>query len=286
MIKLPFRYALSSLYAKLIIDDVFLALQTAAAFNWQQYLIFLDPAMQYTYQQRTRELTMMTPLSNESETVEEKLGLDEETVRLVKEVCIDLKAGEVTVILWNKMNAGYVFRRILLPANWKELLTEQELKAVVGHELGHLKMGADAMVPMRIVNRIGDELLYTLLPIQATGYFLLLMSLISQNPAYLKALSLTFLFRLGYLLIENLFSRKDEYKADRYGKKVSSAEAMITALKKLERGAKTEAFENLGKLPNSKQWYYHWLLKKDTGRFRESMLDHPFLHKRIKALRA
>ena len=36
MIKLPFRYALSSVYAKLIVDDLFLAMQAAASAGWMK----------------------------------------------------------------------------------------------------------------------------------------------------------------------------------------------------------------------------------------------------------
>ena len=176
--------------------------------------------------------------------------------------------------------------RILLPSQWKEFLSETELKAIVGHELGHLKMNSDAYIPMRLVNRMGDEFLYTLLPLQATGYFLLLMSLISKNPTYLKALTLTVLFRVAHLLVENFFTRKDEYTADQYGKKVSDSTSMINALTKIDQRARQEIFENLYRLPIGKQIYYKWLLIKEKGKLRESLLDHPYLQKRIKALKA
>lgn len=284
MIKLPFRYALSSFYAKLIIDDLFLAIQAAASIGWHHTLIFLDPAMQYLYHQRLSELNQCQT-DDVKKYVKKHLKLDEDTEKVVKEVCVDLKAGEVKIIMWNRMNAGYVFRRIFLPAEWKDFLTDNELKAIVGHELGHLKMNTDSYIPMRLVNRMGDEFLYSLLPVHTTGYFLLLMTLVSQNPAYIKALSLTCVYRLVHLLVENFISRKDEFKADQYGKKVSDSSSMISALTKIEQRARVEIFENLYRLPICKQVYYHWLLIKEKGAIRESLLDHPFLHKRVQALK-
>ena len=284
MIKLPFRYALSSVYAKLVIDDLFLAIQAAASIGWHNTLIFFDPAMQYLFQQRMDELNQYQT-DDVKRYVKKNLKLDEDTEKVVKEVCVDLKAGEIKVIMWNRMNAGYVFRRIFLPAEWKDFLSENELKAIVGHELGHLKMNTDSYVPMRLVNRMGDEFLYTLLPVHTTGYFFVLMTLISQNPAYIKALSLTVLYRIAHLLIDNFMTRKDEFKADQYGKKVSDSSSMISALTKIEQRARVEIFENLYRLPLCKQFYYRWLLIKDKGILRECLLDHPFLHKRVQALK-
>lgn len=285
MIKLPFRYALSSMYAKLIIDDLFLAIQAAASIGWHHGLIFFDPAMQYHYQQRMNEISQCQG-DDVKKYVKKKLKLDEDTDKIVKEVCVDFKAGEIKIILWDRMNAGYVFRRIFLPAEWKGFLSEQELKAIVGHELGHLKMNSDSYIPMRFVNRMGDEFLYSLLPVHTTGYFLLLMTLVSQNPAYVKALTITALFRFVHLMIENFIARKDEYKADQFGKKATDSETMISALSKIEQRARTEIFEHLHRLPLCKQFYYQWLLKKEKGSLREGLLDHPFLHKRIQALKA
>ncbi len=284
MIKLPFRYVLSSFYAKLIFDDVMLAIQGAAAAGWHHLIIFLDPAIQYLYQLQYVE-THLPYTQKVEEFIEKELGLDNDALRVVKEVCIDLKLGEINVIMWNRMNAGYVYRRIYLPAEWKNFLNEEELKAIVGHELGHQKLGADSFVPLRLINRMGDEFLFTLLPFQMTGYFLLLMTFISENLNYLKALSLTLLFRLVHTVIENYFAKKDEYQADHYGKTVTSAQTMKAALQKIDIRAKLEILLNLDQLPHAKQVYYRWLLRKEEGFIREALLDHPFLRKRIDALK-
>lgn len=284
MMKLPFRYVLSSVYVKLLFDDVMLAMQGAAAAGWHHLLIFLDPAMQFLQQQQHAE-THLPYTQKVEEYIEKELGMDEDALRVVKEVCVDLKLGEINVIMWNRMNAGYVFRRIYLPAEWKNFLSEEELKAIVGHELGHQKMGADSFIPMRLINRMGDEFLFTLLPFHMTGYFLFLMTIISENLIYMKALSLTLLFRLVHTVIENFFAKKDEYRADHYGKTVTSAQTMKNALKKIDIRAKLEILLNLDQLPHAKQVYYRWLLKKEEGLLREALLDHPFLHKRIEALK-
>ena len=110
MIKLPFRYALSSVYAKLIVDDLFLAMQAAASAGWMNLLVVFDPAMQSLYQHRLQEVSQCES-KNVTNYVREELGLDEDTYKVVKEVCVDLKTGEIKVIMWDRMNAGYVFRK-------------------------------------------------------------------------------------------------------------------------------------------------------------------------------
>lgn len=283
MLQLPFRYVLSAAYAKLIIEDVVLAAQGLASAGWFNLIVFADPVFQWITQVRNLQQSQLKS-QQIVQYVQQELGSDDEAVKMVKEVCVDFKLGEIRVIMWNRMNAGYVFRRIYLPSQWKEFLEEDELKAIIGHELGHQKMGTDAMVPLRLVNRMGDELLFTMLPVHMTGYFLLLMSFISNNISYLKLLSLTLLYRVIHTVIENYFSRKDEYVADQYGAKATTPQTMSNALSKIDFRARMEIWENLSFLPDFKQLYYQWLLKKEEGVLREALLDHPFLHKRIKAL--
>lgn len=283
MLQLPFRYALSAAYAKLIIEDVILAAQGFASAGWFNVLIFADPVLQWHRQVRQQQVRQLKS-QQVVEYIQKELGTDEDALRIVKEVCVDFKLGEVRIIMWNRMNAGYVFRRIYLPAQWRDFLEEEELRSIIGHELGHQKMGTDALVPLRLVNRMGDELLFTMLPVHKAGYFLLLMSLISQNISYLKLLSLTFLYRIVHLAIENYFTRKDEYTADQYGAQATSPDTMKQALSKIDQRAKLEILDNLPFLPQVKQLYYHWLIKKEDGILREALLDHPYLHKRLKAL--
>ncbi|HJV45298.1 MAG TPA: M48 family metallopeptidase [Bacillota bacterium] len=283
MLKIPFRYALSTIYAKFIIEDIILAAQSLTSAGLFNLLVLIDPSIQWYQFIQTNSIR-----SQESELALQKLhkdlSLDPETDRVVKEVCIDLEIGEIKVFMWNKMNAGYVFRRVYLPAGWKDLFSENELKAIIGHELGHLKLGADALIPLRLVNKIGDEILYSLIPAHATGYLLLLSSIMTQNITYIKMMSLSLFFRIIHFMVENFFSRKDEYEADQYGVKVAGQEAMKNALSKIDIRARVELLENLNYFPYVKQAFYHWLLKKDTGRFRELLLDHPFLHKRLKTI--
>jgi|GEM_PF-3102590 len=283
MLKLPFRYVLSAGYAKMVIENIVLAAEAMTHAGFFNLLVLLDPVMRQHYHWHDLSSGKANP-EQIAKFMHKELFPDEDTARIVKEVCIDFKLGEIKITMWNKMNAGYVFRRIYLPMEWKELFTEAEIKAIIGHELGHLKLGSDAMVPMRLVNRVGDELLFSMLPVHTTGYFLILMSIVSGNLSYLKAVCLTFLYRLMQLLVENHFSRKDEYRADQYGAKASGAKAMREALKKIDHKARTELWEGLFLLTPIKQAYYRWLVKKEEGMFREALLDHPFLPKRLQAL--
>jgi hypothetical protein len=283
MLKLPFRYALSAMYTKLLVEDLVQIMHTFASAGWYNLIFLLDPAVSF-YRNKALRHKSQQKREQAAHYFMREIHADDETSRIVKEVCVDLQAGEIKVLLWNRMNAGYVFRRIYLPAEWKEWLSEKELKAIIGHEVGHLKIGSDALVPLRLVNRMGDHLLFQMLPIHITGAFLIFMATVTENWAFLQLASATILFRSFHLIIENTFSRKDEYAVDQYGVKATNASTMKQALKKIHLRAKEELIQQIPSLPPLLQSYYIWLFKKESGKFRELLYDHPFLEKRLQAL--
>ncbi len=115
-------------------------------------------------------------------------------------------------------------------------LTEDEVVAVLAHEVGHYKKNHV------IINLILSTLL--------TGFTLWLLSLFIGNPLLSKALHIsTPSFHIGLLvfgilytpiseitgLIVNYLSRKFEYQADAFAKRTFGEEPMISALKKLSK---------------------------------------------------
>ncbi len=117
-------------------------------------------------------------------------------------------------------------------------LEEEEIVAVLAHEVGHYKR------KHIIFNLIASVLL--------TGFTLYILSLLIANPLLSEALGVTTQsFHIGLIafgilysplseitgLIMNWFSRKFEYQADDYAKNTYKAEPLITSLKKLSKNS-------------------------------------------------
>ena len=117
-------------------------------------------------------------------------------------------------------------------------LDEDEIVAVLAHEVGHYKK------KHIIFNLITSILL--------TGITLYILSLFISNPMLSNALGVEIpSFHIGLIafgmlyspiseitgLIMNLFSRKFEYEADDYAKNTFKAEPLITSLKKLSKNS-------------------------------------------------
>lgn len=145
-------------------------------------------------------------------------------------------------------------------------LHEDEIVAVLAHEVGHYKK------KHIIFNLFASVLL--------TGLTLFVLSLFISNPVLSKALGVeTPSFHIGLIafgllyapiseitgLIMNIFSRKFEYQADNYAKETFKAEPLITSLKKLSKNS----LSNL--TPHPAYVFMHY--------------SHPTLLERIKNLR-
>ncbi|MDA0177132.1 Peptidase, M48 family [Mesoflavibacter sp. HG96] len=117
-------------------------------------------------------------------------------------------------------------------------LDEDEIVAVLAHEVGHYKK------KHIIFNLISSILL--------TGFTLFILSLLIDNPLLSEALGVQQTsFHIGLIafgilysplseitgLIMNWFSRKFEYQADDYAKNTYKAEPLITSLKKLSKNS-------------------------------------------------
>ena len=117
-------------------------------------------------------------------------------------------------------------------------LEEDEIVAVLAHEIGHYKK------KHIVFNLITSVLL--------TGLTLFILSLLIENPLLSDALGVSMpSFHIGLIafgilysplseltgLLMHWFSRKFEYQADDYAKKTYKAEPLITSLKKLSKNS-------------------------------------------------
>lgn len=117
-------------------------------------------------------------------------------------------------------------------------LDEDEIVAVLAHEVGHYKK-------KHIIFNLFSSILLT-------GFTLFILSLLINNPLLSEALGVQETsFHIGLIafgilysplseitgLIMNWFSRKFEYQADNYAKNTYKAEPLITSLKKLSKNS-------------------------------------------------
>ena len=132
-------------------------------------------------------------------------------------------------------------------------LTEDEIVAVLAHEVGHYKR---------------KHIVYNLIiSILITGFTLWLLSVFIANPILSKALGVsTPSFHIGMVafgllyspisqitgLFMNIISRKFEYQADNYAKQTHNAADLINALKKLSKNS----LSNL--TPHNWYVWYHY----------------------------
>ncbi|MCK5402236.1 MAG: M48 family metallopeptidase [Flavobacteriaceae bacterium] len=146
-------------------------------------------------------------------------------------------------------------------------LEEEEIVAVLAHEIGHYKR-------KHIIFNLTTSILLT-------GFTLYILSLLISNPILSNALGVEIpSFHIGLIafgllyspiseitgLIMNLFSRKFEYQADNYAKQTYKAQSLITSLKKLSKNS----LSNL--TPHKAYVFMHY--------------SHPTLLERIKNLKS
>ena len=171
----------------------------------------------------------------------------------------------------NKVNAFFSGlgkeKKVVLFDTMLDKLSEDEIVAVVAHEVGHNKRGH---IPK-----------FMLISVVSTGVMLFLLSLFLFSPALSQALGAEglamhlnllafFLFfsPLNHLIgtLTNILSRRFEFEADAFASETSSPSAMIGALKRLS----TANLSNLTPHPLYAHIYY----------------SHPPVSERIRAILA
>lgn len=138
----------------------------------------------------------------------------------------------------SKANAFFTgfgrLRKIALYDTLIEKHTEEELEAVLAHEVGHFKK-----------HHIWQMILFSFL---STGLLFYLMGVVQNSSSMYESFGLGgvtlyllpilfsfFMIPLNFLLgiVQMILSRKNEFEADAYAKDTSSAEALIAGLKRL-----------------------------------------------------
>ena len=130
------------------------------------------------------------------------------------------------------------FRRIVLYDTLIEQMNEDEIEAVLAHEIGHYKLGH---IPKRLLlSFIMGTLVFWLIStcLQSKWIYLglgLEVTLVGSLSSLLVGLSMT-LGALGYWFspLSNQLSRKHEYEADEFAKNaVGTSSSLVSALRKL-----------------------------------------------------
>jgi STE24 endopeptidase len=144
-------------------------------------------------------------------------------------------------------------KRIVLYDTLQKELSDEEIVAVLAHEIGHYKKK--------------HVLMNILLSFLVTGLMLFLLSVVVSSPALSGALgSQKASFHLGLIvfgilysplsliigMLTNFISRKNEFAADRYAKENFKAEVLASALKKLS----VKSLSNM--MPHPAYVFFHY----------------------------
>lgn len=161
-------------------------------------------------------------------------------------------------------------------------MSENEIKGVLGHEIGHIKNGD--MVTMALLQGVLNTFVYFFSFIVSQ----IIVSAMQKNSDsrnsfargatfYLINSLMQMVFGLFATMILMWFSRFREYKADAFSADLSGKMCMISALEALKRGIQPEKKEE--------QSYMQALCINGAVSVSELFMSHPPLDKRIAALK-
>ena len=145
-------------------------------------------------------------------------------------------------------------RRIILYDTLMEKHTTNELVVILAHEMGHYKLRH--MVKTMIIAFLETGLMFFILSLFINNRELFDAFKMKELSIYASLIFFGFIYSPVSMLlsiIANIFSRKNEYEADRYAVKTTGKkEALITALKKLS----VDNLSNLTPHPLKVFFYY------------------------------
>ncbi len=128
-------------------------------------------------------------------------------------------------------------RRIAFYDNLMEDTTDEELLAVLAHEIGHQKRGH--VLKGMVLSALNMGAIFLLLQVFITHAGLYRTFFMDTTPIYAGLLFFTYLISPVQTLLAvlvNMFSRRNEYEADAFAKKLTGNPApLVAALKKLSR---------------------------------------------------
>lgn len=174
---------------------------------------------------------------------------------------------------WNKNDALVAVSQGLL-----ERFTLDEIKAVLGHEIGHVANGD--MVTLSLIQGVINT--FVMFFARIIGYFVDRVIFKNENGRgigfFVATIAAELVLGILATIIVMWFSRKREYRADYAGASLVSPTAMISALQHLQSEANIPA-----KMPDSLQAFgINGSLKSGL---QQLFMSHPPLEDRIAALR-
>jgi len=202
--------------------------------------------------------------------------------QMVRELCqrAEIPMPRLYVIPQDQPNAfatgrNYNNSAVAVTAGITRLLSEDELRGVVAHELAHIKH-RDILI-QSVAASIGAAITYL-------GYMLMWFGSDSNSPLGLVgSLAMIILAPLAATIIQFAVSRQREYAADAGGAAIcGNPESLASALLRLEKGA--EEIPMTGHVNEASEPLY--IVKPFKGSGLKSMFStHPPIEERVKRLR-
>ncbi|MGA7397803.1 MAG: zinc metalloprotease HtpX [Solirubrobacterales bacterium] len=202
--------------------------------------------------------------------------------QMVRELCqrAEIPMPRLYVIPQDQPNAfatgrNYNHSAVAVTAGITRLLSTDELRGVVAHELAHIKH-RDILI-QSVASTIGAAITYI-------GYMLLWFGSDNNSPLGLVgSLAMVLLAPLAASIIQLAVSRQREYAADAGGAQIcGNPESLASALLRLEQGA--EAIPMKGHVNEASEPLY--IVKPFKGSGLKSLFStHPPIEERVKRLR-
>lgn len=202
--------------------------------------------------------------------------------QMVRELCqrADIPMPRLYVIPQEQPNAfatgrNYNHSAVAVTAGITKLLSPDELRGVVAHELAHIKH-RDILI-QSVAATIGAAITYI-------GYMFLWFGSDNNSPLGLAgALAMVLLAPLAASIIQLAVSRQREYAADAGGAAIcGNPESLASALMRLEQGA--EAIPMKGRVNEASEPLYIVKPFKATG-MKKLFSTHPPIEERVTRLR-
>jgi heat shock protein HtpX len=163
---------------------------------------------------------------------------------------------------------------VALTAGITRLLSEEELRGVIAHELAHIR-SRDTLT-QSVAATIGGAITYL-------GYMLLWFGGDNNSPLGLIAsLALVLLAPIAATIIQLAISRQREFSADATGAQISgNPESLASALLRLEEGAKAKPMQHINQATEPL-----YIVKPISGRGMARLFStHPPVDERVQRLR-
>ncbi len=260
-------------------------LQAYAGINWQSLALFcliwgfsgslISLFMSKFLVKRAMGVQLLDPQTTNSQA--------REILDLVYNQC--RKAGmdrmpEVGVYEAEEMNAfatGWSARNSLIAFSSGILrkMNRQELEGVIGHEVSHIVNGD--MITMTLIQGVVNS--FVLFLSRAIAFIAAQFS--DERNAYLVRMIVTIVLDILFSILGSIvvfyFSRQREFRADAGSARLSSREAMVAALEKIQ--------ENINSLKSARQDAYATLKIASRGGLLKLFSSHPPIEERIARLK-